>query len=105
MEQVKVLIFQPNVLCYKFAILWLRGLRRVRQCQHDEGCGDAMVKKEKCEADIKKCGGCLVVEKVKVLIFQPNILCYKYAIMWLLCLGRARQYQHVKGCGGALVEK
>ena len=36
-------------------------------------------------------------EKVNVLILQPNILCYTYAILWLLCLRRAGQLKHA-GC-------
>ena len=48
--------------------------------------GVLLRRKDGCEAEIKGCGGCSVVENVNVLIFFHTILCYKYAIMWLLCM-------------------
>ena len=39
-----------------------------------------------------------IVENVEVQIFQLNILCYKYAIMWLLSSRCARHKWHRKGC-------
>ena len=50
------------------------------------GVGVLLPRKDGCEAEIKGCGRCSVVEKVNVLIFFLTILCYKYAIMWLLCM-------------------
>ena len=51
-----------------------------------KGCESALANKEWSCGRHQWVWGCSEVAKVMRLIFQPNILCYKYAIVWLLCL-------------------
>ena len=68
-EKVKVLIFQPNILCYKYAILWLLCLRGYSNSSMVRGVEKLWRRKSCFEAEIKGCGGCLVVGKAMVQIF------------------------------------
>ena len=43
--------------------------------------------------------GLMSSEKMMVQIFKLNILCYKYAIMWLLCLRGYDNCSMVRGVG------
>ena len=43
--------------------------------------------------------------KVMVQIFYLNILCYEYAILWLLSLKGCDNISIRKGCGSALAKK
>ena len=103
-EKVNVQIVQPKIRCYKYDIQWLLCCRTAQQQKHGKGCESAQAKKGWMSGRIQGCGGCSVVEKAMIQIFQLNTLCYKYTIMWLLCLRRVRQYQHNKRCESALAK-
>ena len=56
-------------------------------------------RKDGCEAEIKGCRRCPIVEKVNVLIVYLNILCYKFAIPLMCACDRYDKSSIVRGVG------